>query len=61
MAKVILYNEIDPDRRLFENLLLTPAERIKKLFDLMVLSAMFKKGPLKHPQGLGIVLKKKKQ
>lgn len=47
------------NRRLSENLSLPYAKRIEKLFILMEISAMFKKGPIKMPQGLGLVLKEK--
>jgi hypothetical protein len=64
MAKIILHKEGQhPDaiaeRRLQENFLLSPLERFKKTFQLMSLAAAFKQGPIKHPQGLGIVLKRK--
>jgi hypothetical protein len=64
MAKLILHNGTETpasieERRLKENLLLTPEERIKKAFQLMALSLLFKNGPIKKPQGLGIVLKRK--
>lgn len=64
MAKIILHKEgQDPEaivaRRMQENLLLTPVERFKKTFQLMALAAAFKQGPIKTPQGLGIVLKRK--
>lgn len=65
MAKIILNSpgisreEIE-ERRFFENLALSPEQRIKKMFELMALSAMFKKGPLKMPQRKGIVLTRKK-
>ena len=63
MKKLIFYTadtdrQAIAERRLFENLLLTPSERFKKAFKLMALAAMFKKGPIKKPLGLGIVLKK---
>jgi len=49
------------DRRLQENLLLTPGQRLEKMFRLMALAIKFKKGPLKLPQGKGIVLKRIKE
>ena len=63
VAKLIFHNEASSretvaERRLYENLLLSPAERFKKAFALMALAALFKKGPIKSPQGLGIILKK---
>ncbi len=63
MARLIIHNppltreEIE-DRRLLETLALTPQERIHRMFELMQLSLMLKKGPLKTPQGLGVVLKR---
>jgi len=64
MAKIILHTENETqesiaERRLMENLSLSPQERMKKAFQLMALAALFKKGPIKKPQGLGIVLKRK--
>ncbi|MEO5645778.1 MAG: hypothetical protein ABIQ40_13770 [Bacteroidia bacterium] len=64
MAKLIIHNgnetpESIANRRLLENLLLTPHERFKKTFQLMALAALFKNGPIKTPQGLGVVLKRK--
>jgi hypothetical protein len=64
MAKLILHNGNETpasieERRLKENFLLSPQERFKKTFELMALAALFKKGPIKIPQGLGIVLKRK--
>lgn len=63
MPKLILYNHpLTPDeireRRLLENLALTPQERLHNMFELMQLSIMLKGAPLKQPQGLGIVLKR---
>lgn len=63
MSKVIFHTktsrEVIAENRLFENLKLSPVERLKKAFTLMGLSALFKKGPIKIPQGLGVVLKRK--
>lgn len=64
MAKLIIHNGNETpgsiaERRLMENTLLTPHERFKKTFELMALAALFKKGPIKTPQGLGVVLKRK--
>lgn len=64
MAKIILHKEGEnpesiADRRMQENLLLSPVERFKKTFQLMALAAAFKQGPIKAPQGLGVVLKRK--
>lgn len=63
MRKVVLHtgDESSADRRLFENASLLPAERMKKAFELMQLAALFKKGVIKLPQGLGVVLKKVKR
>ncbi|MFN5460502.1 MAG: hypothetical protein ACK5AY_11390 [Bacteroidota bacterium] len=64
MAKLILHNtanlEAIKERRLIENLALTPEQRMKKAFQLMAMSAKFKNGVLKEPQGKGIVLRRKK-
>jgi hypothetical protein len=64
MAKLILHNtanlEAIKERRLMENLALTPEQRMKKAFQLMAMSAKFKNGVLKEPQGKGIVLRRKK-
>ena len=61
--KLILHTEPNPEniseRRLLENFALSYNERMKKAFDLMKLSLMFKNGPLKSPQAKGIVLKMK--
>jgi hypothetical protein len=65
MPKLILHkdpltNEQIRERRLLENLALTPQERLHNLFELMQLSLMLKGAPLKKPQGLGVVLKRTK-
>ncbi|MFY9307780.1 MAG: hypothetical protein WAQ28_01905 [Bacteroidia bacterium] len=61
MAKLILHTRPDLDaikeRRLQENLALTHQERLKKAFELMRLSLLFKNGVIKKPQGKGFVLK----
>ena len=61
MAKLILHTKADlnkvNERRLLEDFSLTPKERINKAFELMKLSLLFKKNPIKKPQGKGIVLK----
>lgn len=64
MAKIILHPEGESleaiaERRLLENAMRTPEERFDKIFEMMELAALFKKGPIKEPQGLGIVLKRK--
>jgi hypothetical protein len=64
MTKLIIHpegttHESIAERRLQENLLLSPEQRMKRAFELMALSALFKDGPIKKPQGLGIVLKRK--
>lgn len=63
MAKLILHNtanlEAIKERRLMENLALTPEQRMKKAFQLMAIAAKFKNGVLKEPQGKGIVLRRK--
>lgn len=63
MPKLIIHNanslkEVE-DRRLDENLKLSPLERFEKALLLIELSLLFKKGPIKLPQGKGIVLKLK--
>lgn len=64
MPKIIFHNppltpeEIE-ERRFQENLALPPKERIKRMFALMALSAMFKKDSLKQPRRKGIILKRK--
>jgi len=64
MAKLILHTSSDlesiHERRLHENFSLSKTDRMKKAFQLMAISAGLKKGVLKKPQGLGILLKKKK-
>jgi len=61
MAKLILHSEADVDaineRRLNESMSLTHQERIRKAFQLMRLSILFKNGAIKKPQGKGVVLK----
>ena len=61
MAKLILHTDANVDsineRRLFENFALTHTERMKKAFQLMKLSLLFKNGAIKKPQAKGIVLK----
>lgn len=49
------------ERRMAEDFAMTPLQRWNKMFTLMELALLFKKGPLKKPQGKGIVLKKKDQ
>ena len=48
------------ERRLSENLLLTPQQRIQKMFLLIEIAQAFRKEPLKKPQGLGLVFKVKR-
>lgn len=61
MAKIILHTNTDVEaineRRLQENFALSYDERMKKAFQLMRLSLLFKNGAIKKPQGKGIVLK----
>jgi hypothetical protein len=66
MPKIIIYTpgttrEDIKRRRMEENMKRTPAERMSFAFRLMALAMMFKKGPLKEPQGKGVVLKRKQQ
>jgi hypothetical protein len=65
MAELILHADILSDeqtreKRLHENLALTPMQRWEKMFAMIQLAASLKKGPLKQPQGKGIVLKSKR-
>ena len=64
MAKLILHTSSDlsaiEERRLRENFALSHKERMKKAFALIALAAKFKNGVLREPQGLGVVLKRKK-
>ncbi len=64
MSKLVFHREANREsiveNRLYANLMLNPAERIKKAFTLMSLAVLFKKGAIKAPQGLGLVLKRKK-
>ncbi len=65
MAELILHSVPQSEdkvheKRMLENLALTPMERFKKMFALIQLSVSLKKGPLKMPQGKGIVLKSKR-
>lgn len=61
MAKIILHTNTDVEaineRRLQENFALSYDERMKKAFQLMRLSLLFKNGAIKKPQAKGIVLK----
>jgi hypothetical protein len=65
MAKLIIHTgtvnrEEIAERRLYETALLPPLLRFKKAFELMALSSLFLDGrPIKQPQGLGVVLKRK--
>lgn len=66
MPKLLIHNpplsrEEIADRRLEENLQRTPEERMQLMFELIRLSARLKKGPLKEPQGLGVILKRASQ
>ncbi len=65
MAKFTVYDpplaeEQIAQLRRKENLLLSPEQRMKKMFALMELSARFKKGPLKKTGKNAIVFKSKK-
>ena len=64
MPKIIFHKtanlqEIE-DRRLKENLALTPLQRIQKMFLLIEMAQSFSKKPLKQPRGLGLLLKVKR-
>lgn len=48
------------ERRLNENLLLSPKQRIEKLFLLIEMAQAFSKKPLKQPQAKGLVLRVKR-
>jgi hypothetical protein len=59
--KIIVHKEADlekiAEKRLEENFLLSHDNRIKKAFQLMKLSLMFKNESIKKPQGKGLLLK----
>ncbi len=61
MAKLILHTNADVaaiiERRMQEDFALTYQERLKKAFELMRLSLLFKKDAIKKPANKGIVLK----
>jgi len=61
VPKLILHTEPNSEaireRRLREDFALSHQERMKKAFNLMRLSLLFKKGSIKAPQGKGILLK----
>ena len=61
MAKLILHTIPDlnaiNERRMQENFSFTYQERMKKAFELMRLSLLFKKGVIKEPTKKGIFLK----
>jgi len=64
MAKLILHPigttlEEIARQRLLRSLERSPNERMHLAFRLMELSLAFKNGPIKLPQGKGIILKKK--
>ena len=62
MRKVVFHKAEEIDSVKENRLLLnnkSKAENMKRAFELMALAAMFKKGPIKEPQELGIVLKRK--
>ena len=65
MAKIIIHppgttREDIEDMRLQRNLERSPEERMRLMFRLNALAMMMKKGPLKMPEGKGIILRKKK-
>jgi hypothetical protein len=65
MAKIIIHppgttrEEIEKIR-LLRNLERTPNERMKLMFELNLLAMKIKGGPLKKPQGKGIILYRRK-
>jgi hypothetical protein len=63
VPKLILHSSANLDaieqRRLNENLLLSPIQRIEKMFLLIETARAFSKNPLKQPQGKGLVLRVK--
>ena len=66
MAKLILHppgttREDIEHQRMLRNLERTPEERMVMAFRLMALALAFKNGPIKLPQGKGVVLKRKKK
>ena len=65
MGKIILHppgttREDIEEMRLMRNLEKTPNERISFMFELNALAMKIKGGPLKEPQGKGIILRRKK-
>jgi predicted nucleotidyltransferase len=66
MPQIVFHTQADARerveaRRMSEMLALSPGERMQQAFRLMQLAAMFKNGPLKEPQQLGVLLKRSKQ
>lgn len=61
MAKLILHTEANVEgireRRMQEDFALSYSERMKKAFELMKLSLLFKSTSIKQPKARGIVLK----
>jgi len=66
MAKIIIHppgttrEEIE-EQRLLRNLERTPNERITLMFEMISFAMMVKGGPLKKPQGKGLVLSSKRK
>jgi hypothetical protein len=65
MAQLIFHTGEDAherveNERFLKNAAKTREERMKYAFQLMELSQLFKKGPIKSPEGKGIVLRKSK-
>lgn len=64
VPKLILHTSANiasiEERRLNENLLLSPKQRIEKLFLLIEMAQAFSKKPLKQPQAKGLVLRVKR-
>jgi hypothetical protein len=63
MAKLIIHppgttREQIEEERLLRNLERSPEERMKLMFKLNAIALMLKKGPIKLPQGKGVILKK---
>jgi hypothetical protein len=65
MAKIIIHGpgftleEIERER-LLRNLERTPEERIHLMFEMISFAMKVRKGPLKLPEGKGIVLRSKR-
>ena len=66
MAKIIIHppgttREQIEELRLLRNLERTPNERMTLMFEMISFAMMVKGGPLKMPQGKGLVLRSKRK